>query len=395
MISILLLVLVIALVFLLVLQNKDVVQKEGMIADLKEELQQEREQASQRVKDIQDLRGAINGDRASPIEISNTENTLQEATQFLYEKRSAPEELKTEGVVLNYEELLTNYQQVLSRLYQNEKQAVEAKQTTDTKIQQEATRHQQEIKAKNDIVANLRQEVSSLRRQVEDLSSQKAEIENRFTRQLTEKADEYTQLQIEYRRSKELYEDHIQALDSTITALKIDLLIAQDKDKAPAQGEIINVANRNTAYINLGRRDFVKPGTVFEVYQKIGSKRKVKGKIEVVRVEDIFSQVTIVNEERELDPIVKNDKIWSAFYKAQEKPTFVFAGEKLETKMLSLDTLRRKLEDAGAEVSEEVDVQTDYVVALSDYQQDPKYDLARQFGVTILKEEDVLSFLLP
>jgi len=196
-------------------------------------------------------------------------------------------------------------------------------------------------------LSELEQKIATLRTQVEDLESAKADAEARYSQQLTEKDDEFTQLTYQYERDKVLWTQKVAQLENTITAFKLERVPEKDLSKAPPQGAVRLVANRTTAYIDLGRRDFVRPGLVFEIYKKEGAVRVKKGMLEINRVEDTWSQVTILEEVSELDPIVTGDMIWSPFYKKGHKPTVSFVGDKLSTQLLSLDLLKRKLADAG------------------------------------------------
>jgi len=135
-------------------------------------------------------------------------------------------------------------------------------------------------------------------------------------------------------------------------------------------------------------------GLEFEVFQVIkGGKRVPKGRVRVSKVEDVMSRVLILSVRDPRNPIIPDDRITSPFYDPNKKPVFVFAGSDLVTKTATLEYIKRKLVDYGVKIDDELSPQTDFLVALKDFETDPKYQLARDLKVVILREAELLRYL--
>jgi len=250
------------------------------------------------------------------------------------------------------------------------------------------------MEAKTQEVAKLTADISKLRSEGEDLNSRIAENEAKRTQEITEKDDEITRLSFRYEREVRLLKETVSQRDETITRLQMEKIPPKDLADAKPHGSIVKVAGEHTAYVDLGRSSFVRPGLTFEVYEQLGKKRNRKGMIEINRVEERWSQVTVLQEDNPLKPIVAGDKIWSPFYKSDHPPTIAFVGEKLETPLVSKEFLTNWLTKVGVKVVDDVDTSVDYVVAIDGYQEDPKYNKARLFGIMVLKESDILSYVV-
>lgn len=396
MIIVLLCVLVIALIFLLVLQNQAMEKAMKDQQDAETALQEQKAQNKDDLAEVMLLREKISGSSVTSLEKSILDAELKNAHSFLARNRSAPSAIENDNVPLNYNEIIANYQNVLTRINDNLKKAQQDVQRANSLQQQSSDDHVREIKAKTDMANLEKTEKEKWRRQAEALESSKAEIHDRFTRQVTEQEDQYTQLQIRYQRDIKLKDNQIVSLSNEIERMRLDIIPEKLKASAEPHGSILSVANQNTAFINMGRNLFVRPGLQFEVYETKGSKRHIKGRVEINRVSDTWSQVTILEEEKELNPIVAGDKIWCLFYdKIDKTPTFVIIGEKMQTPLMTRDFMIRKLKSSGAKVADDIGTDTDFVIALDGYLQDPKYDKARQHGVIILREQDVLDYIIP
>ncbi len=385
-------VLVLVLIFLIVLQNQSLEQTQQRLKTLEAQKTTAEQQRKAALEETQNLRRLIRGS-VDPVAITEVQTELNDARQFLLRARS--ENPPAEGAPANFQDLLRDYQQSLTVMEQKVNNALKELAKVNLQARQREESHKAAIEAKNQEVSKLQAEVSQLRGQVEDLSSKLADKEARYTQQLMNKDGEITRLTFQYEREIRLLKEEVAQRDDTIARLKIERLPEKGLASAKPQGSIVKVANRNIAYIDLGRKDFVRPGLVFEVYQQIGKQRKKKGMIEINRVEETWSQVTILEETSELDPIVPGDYVWSPFYKKGKAPKLVFVGEKLKTPLLSKEFLVRKLTARGAKVADNVDADTDYVVAIEGYQDDPKYKEARLLGIMVLREEDILPYIVP
>jgi NAD-dependent DNA ligase len=135
-------------------------------------------------------------------------------------------------------------------------------------------------------------------------------------------------------------------------------------------------------------------GLMFRVFQTVkGGKKVYKGRAEVVKVDETNSEVRIVEEVDPLNPIVQGDMVSSPFYDPKANPVFVFAGSELDSKEVTREYVVQKMKNYGAQIRNKVDVNTDFLVALKNFENTPEYKSAREFGVTILREKDLLTFL--
>ena len=85
--------------------------------------------------------------------------------------------------------------------------------------------------------------------------------------------------------------------------------------------------------------------------------------------------------------------IASPFYDQNNVPMFVFAGDSATNGRYSIEDMKRKIELFGGVVSDQVHLNTDYIVAVKGYEDSDEYGLARDLGVTILRETELLDFI--
>ncbi len=223
-------------------------------------------------------------------------------------------------------------------------------------------------------------EENACRQNTEELSARVADLE-----ETVEKLEKESQRMVAFK-------------DNTISRLKIriELLLKEIEkiktiDDIEPDGRIVDVEGRSKiAWVDLGRRDNLRPGLVFKVFQYVGGKKVWKGSIEISRVDDKLSQVSIIEERNSLNPIAANDQIASPYYDRNDAPVFVFAGD---SSRINLPIIRRKLESLGARVDADVSVETDFLVALDNYEGTTEFLAARELSVTVMRERDLLSYL--
>ena len=115
--------------------------------------------------------------------------------------------------------------------------------------------------------------------------------------------------------------------------------------------------------------------------------------MEVQRVNKDHSEVRILEQISELNPITSGDMIASPFYNPERSPVFVIAGSQLTTPGISLDYLRTKIEAFGGVSETAVDLNTDFLVLTENYKSSPEYRTGRDLGVTMIRERDLLQFI--
>ena len=160
-------------------------------------------------------------------------------------------------------------------------------------------------------------------------------------------------------------------------------------------GQILRVASASqVGWINIGRINHLRPGLEFRVFQTVkGGKRQYKGRIEVQQVDENISRVRVVSTDDELNPITEGDYVTSPFYDPKVVPIFVFAGKGLESRDVTEEILRAKIKGYGAEIRDDVDLKTSFLIALKDYEKTPLYKTARELGVAVVREREILEYM--
>ena len=65
----------------------------------------------------------------------------------------------------------------------------------------------------------------------------------------------------------------------------------------------------------------------------------------------------------------------------------------LESPEFTRDYVLTKLKNYGVQVRDKVDLDTDFLVALKNYESTPEYKAAKEFRVTVLRERDLLAYI--
>lgn len=244
------------------------------------------------------------------------------------------------------------------------------------------------------------------------LKKLKGELEDRQTKleQVTAQAAETND---GWRRR---FEESSESSQTTIADLKAEILVltnkvlrAQDRisvlerekvaEKTYAQvdpdGKVLRVSEgEGLAWIDRGRDHKLRRGTVFEVFQygKGGQKLR-KGRIEVASVDENFSQVRVLETVDELNPISEGDQISSPFYDQSEVPSFVIAGDELQSSRYSIEEVTRRIDTFGGKVQGKVTIHTSFVVAIEGYEDSEAYNEARKLGITVIRERELYQFI--
>ncbi len=249
--------------------------------------------------------------------------------------------------------------------------------------------------AKNGELEGVRAELNQALAQLEadrasnstELAKLREDISNMSDTHADEVSDLKTEVFLGKNKNLQL-SDRVQVLEREINKEKTFAEVTPD-------GEILRVADEDGfAWINIGREKRLRRGLVFDVFQYVKGGRKLrKGKVEVARVEDDYAEVRIIQDLDKFNPISAGDKIASPFYDETAVPVFVIAGDALLNKRFSKDEVVRRIERFGGQVEGAVRVETTYLVAIDGYQDTTQYKTARELGVTILRENELLEFI--
>ncbi len=206
---------------------------------------------------------------------------------------------------------------------------------------------------------------------------------------LAEKEAEHEKSTVEQAR----LESKINELEGVIQNLRKKEL--RTLAETTADGEVTHADQRlGLAWINLGQKHNLRRGMTFEVFQYVkGGEKKKKGMVEIRTLEEDLAQCAILAQVDEADPIVKGDWVVSPLYDKEKAPVFVFAGTKVTNDRYNQEELIRRIEETGSRVDREISVETDFVIAIDEAEQDEKFAKAVQFGVIVMREPELLEFL--
>ncbi len=258
------------------------------------------------------------------------------------------------------------------------------------------------VTSKSNLGSQLNEEIDGLRGEVNDFQVQLEQSRSRAREESTRLLEENEQLVQDHsamvyklQRDLSITQNLLQRSNDRIEELKREIVREQTFAMIEPDGEILNVSEElGKAWISLGTKNKLRRGLVFDVfaYQK-GGKRISKGRVEVLKVESDFSEVAVLENLDRFNPISAGDQITSPFFDQSDVPHFVFAGEVATNGKYSVEDMVRKIELFGGVVSTSVALDTDFVVAVKGYEETEEYDLARDLGVTILREQELLDFI--
>ena len=385
---------------MIILYLVDHADKDTLRAKLEQEkqkLQAAQKDQQEKLKDISELHQLIGGPAASDAWPGNNE-------YFTNELKGKAEKAINEALAdlkvtpRAYTALIQPYpdfQGLLQKLKQARDEAFAARSTAnDAELKTKQSSEQMVAELKKNFDQSLK-DVQDLQAKYEDLDNKAKAEKAALIAQAEKDKDECSDQIIKLNRTKNFLENQIRALESKIEKLLLESKKEQDYTEIDIDGHIVNVLGASgKAWIDLGRAQHLRNGLVFRVFQTIkGGKRQYKGKVEVQKVDESTSEVRIVEEPDNLNPIVKGDLVASPFYDPKAQPVFVFAGSELESKEVTRDYVVQKMKAYGAQIRDKVDINTDFLVAMKNFEGTPEYKTARELSVPVIRERDLLEFI--
>ncbi len=262
--------------------------------------------------------------------------------------------------------------------------ARQARQAVEQKLNQEIARLRAE---KTDIESNLRNQiktkddsVASLRADVRKKSAEYAKAKEAWAQERAKLKQEAEQLRIRNERARD----------------KLALIGNPDK----IDGKIISTSvELNRAFINLGRKQMVRPGMTFEVLEPRGNTYVHKAWAKVLTVDNETSEVAIHDLVDPYDPVAKGDVIRNQLYDPDVRFNFVLLGRFVDP--LTKGTIKRILEEMGNTVSDHVTAETDYVILgrqpigenATPLEQTPDYAKAMQLSINVVPLKKIRPYL--
>ncbi|MBX3467229.1 MAG: hypothetical protein KF878_10075 [Planctomycetes bacterium] len=357
--------------------------------------------ASQRIQEILALEFAANDDWKN-IQDAQVKALWQKLTEFKQRPRQ-----------------YTNFAELFSEIYEQMAALIHV----IPRLRYERIAAREEVESiRNNMVRDLnarQREIEELRAEKNRLTdenielSRKADLEKkRLVEEIENVRKERGRLERDFRLEEARLSSQVKQLEHRIEDLtkKSTKTFAENSRN---DGEVVFAdANLGYAWIDIGRRHGLRVNTRFQVYQFVkGGMQKIKGVIEVRRLEEDMAQCAIIEGaevqhpitgERLIvpdpnDPIVKGDLIRNPFFDAADQKNFVFVGTKLENRYYNLQELQRKIEEFGGKVDRDVSIRTDFVIVLGEANEDAdlqdKIRQATQFGVIFMREDELLEYL--
>ncbi|MBI4586743.1 MAG: hypothetical protein HY717_22240 [Planctomycetes bacterium] len=348
----------------------------------------------QKLEQLNSLKQLIGGPDAATNWPGDGEfrNKLKEITEKYNEIGEKLQQPKRDYVAMAepYEDLL-NLLNALKRAWDEANERAKAANDQYSQLRETTEKQLAEFDKK---LAEKNQAQADLEKRCEEESQKNKQKIEEMTQLLDKKEEEYTERELTSKREIARLNNTIQQRDLTIKKLQEGIVRDRNIEDIEPDGQILQVEPLSQlAWVNRGRKDHMRLGTEFRIFQYVGGKKVFKGKGEISRVEEDISLLRITKEDDELNPISVNDQVTSPFYDPKSTPIFVFAGEKLNDPNYDMGYVKRRLEASGAEVRKEVSHDTDFVVAIKGFETSPQYKAAREFNVTILRESDLLEYL--
>lgn len=173
------------------------------------------------------------------------------------------------------------------------------------------------------------------------------------------------------------------------TLLELDLRWLTDLEPLGRILECNALANR--VIINLGAKDKVMPGLLFEVFQYERGKYRTKGLVEVVEVRPAIALCRVLEiDDRKTWPLAENDYIGNPVFNPNRPKSFVVAGDFARFNRADIESFIRQ---TGAVVRDRLSPGTDFLVVPSKEYKGREMDRAREFQVVALEEARILRFL--
>ncbi|MEC9476077.1 MAG: BRCT domain-containing protein [Planctomycetota bacterium] len=382
---------ILVLCFVVFQQNSDMERVENNLAEARNQVAGKEDLIREKSIEISGLRVLIHGNDETAVPVPEIEAMIEKSGGDIATARGSSSSREYESLTEMYDDSIDTIR-FLNNELQSQRSAAEAKDNE----------YQEVVTSKSNLGSQLNEEIDSLRSQLNDMQVQLEQSRTRAREESASLREEVERLVQDHsatvyklQRDLSISQNLLQRSNDRIEELKREIVREQTFAMVDPDGEVLRVSEElGKAWINLGTKDRLRRGLVFDVfaYQK-GGKRISKGRVEVLAVQDQFSEVAILENLDRFNPISTGDMIASPFYDKGEIPSFVFAGESATNGRYSLEDMSRKIELFGGVVSKQVELNTDFVVAVKGYEDSAQYDLARDLGVTILRETELLDFI--
>jgi hypothetical protein len=193
--------------------------------------------------------------------------------------------------------------------------------------------------------------------------------------------------------------------DLSLAEAQLKAIAIRREPRAPeaADGKVLSVgAGGSIAFIDIGRRNGLRPGTRFEVLRPAENGELVKagGMIEVRELQDNIAMVGVMGEPNPLDPILPGDLVRNPHFDRTRVMHHYLLGEFPLT--MSKEFVAARLGELGAAVDDTLGTQTDVLVLgerplgeadAKDLTETDEYKLADKLGMRIIRLTELAEFL--
>jgi hypothetical protein len=390
---------VVAVVFA-VIENSGKGELQTALTAAKNEKKTVDDQARRYADDLRMLKGLMLGADNKDSQTAQVDDTCrrkmteaQDAINKVWQER----ENRSPIVFNDMTEAYEKYKDLVQKILDAEKQASELQKLALKDKEEAVAQTKEDVKKKDETIAAQKTQLDETEKKYESKVTQLTRDTERLQRDLATARDEMATKEIEMKRREAVDKNLIASLQTRLDKLNEDVVRVKSIEDVEPDGQILDVAgNSGIAWVDIGRKQFLRPGIEFQVFQTIkGGRRQVKGRVEIQLVEEKASQVRILETTDDLNPIAKGDSITSPFYDPRAVPIFVFAGKGLESKKITEDALRSKIKGYGAQIQDEITKDTTFLVVLKEEDNNAKdlKQLARTFGIPFLREQDILQFM--
>ncbi|MBN1422220.1 MAG: hypothetical protein JXP34_25825 [Planctomycetes bacterium] len=384
-------VLVLVLIGLFALQNSNLNENQKALEESRRTIGEKDKRIDGLLKQNQDFSKLLAG-QSEGVDIGTARNSLGEASRTLAAALS--KEAGAPAVVYeNFLDFANDVNKAVTLLMRQVETADTQAQNRATEFSKMQEAHRKELEIRDTRYTEQSEKLAQAQNQVEELTAQLLEQRKEYTEKLNLKDEEILNIQLTMSTQVKTLEAQKANLQARLDEVQKEKSPEITFDEVAPDGTIVEVAE-GYGFIDKGRRDNMQLGLEFEVFQVMkGGKRVPKGRVRVNEVQETMSRVLVLEERDSRNPIIREDRITSPFYDPEKKPVVVFAGTDLRTKSATREYVERKLKEYDVRIDDNVSAQTDFLVALKDYETDPKYQLARELKVVILREEELLRYL--
>jgi NAD-dependent DNA ligase len=306
-----------------------------------------------------------------PVETANEVLKIDKVSKYLEEKNKiytlSGKDLTIENIVYKSIDKLFESEYKLART-SYEKKTSEKQETTLKEFQKEILKH------KNEYMAELKQ-------YREDIVNKKNSENDKYLLLKGKLNDEKRALEERLPAITQKFEKDKIHLENERDALKYALEELASKERynrdiTEVYGKIINPEIKNRfAFITLSGNDRLAVGLKFMAYrQQQGYLRKWKGQVEVKRIYDTYSLVSITKLEDEDNPITDGDYITNIFYHPLRSRFVVLIGKFSRGAFkYNREEIEQRLANIGTIVEKTISLKTDFAL-IGDDPEEPGLD---------------------